>query len=109
MLFAELRPGDVEIHTHDARCLQPRTREIFSFSQCIRDNPWFRDNGLEMTKPWRVDVLQCRGSSYDVGKQIAEGFRLKAGLRRHACFAGDEAPEARHQMGNPPCWCHRRI
>jgi hypothetical protein len=27
-----------------------------------------------MTKPWRVDVLQCRGSSYDVGKQMAEGF-----------------------------------
>lgn len=28
----------------------------------------------EMTKPWRVDVLQCRGSSYNVGKQMAEGF-----------------------------------
>jgi len=27
-----------------------------------------------MTKPWRVDVLECRGSSYDVGKQVAEGF-----------------------------------
>ena len=27
-----------------------------------------------MTKPWRVDVLECRGSSYDVGKQMAEGF-----------------------------------
>ena len=27
-----------------------------------------------MTKPWRVEVLQCRGSSYDVGKQMAEGF-----------------------------------
>jgi hypothetical protein len=27
-----------------------------------------------MNKPWRVDVLQCRGSSYDVGKQMAEGF-----------------------------------
>src|SRR5882724_3514429 len=27
-----------------------------------------------MTKPWRVDVLDCRGSSYDVGKQTAEGF-----------------------------------
>jgi predicted choloylglycine hydrolase len=27
-----------------------------------------------MTKPWRVDVLQCRGSSYEVGKQMAEGF-----------------------------------
>jgi hypothetical protein len=27
-----------------------------------------------MTKPWRVDVLQCRGSSYDVGKRMAEGF-----------------------------------
>ena len=25
-------------------------------------------------KPWRVDVLECRGSSYDVGKQMAEGF-----------------------------------
>ena len=28
-----------------------------------------------MTKPWRVDVLECRGSSYDVGRQMAEGFR----------------------------------
>ena len=28
-----------------------------------------------MTKPWRVDVLECRGSAYDVGKQMAEGFR----------------------------------
>ena len=27
-----------------------------------------------MTKPWRVDVLECRGSSYDVGKQLADGF-----------------------------------
>lgn len=27
-----------------------------------------------MTQPWRVDVLECRGSSYDVGKQTAEGF-----------------------------------
>ena len=27
-----------------------------------------------MTKPWRVDVLECWGSSYDVGKQMAEGF-----------------------------------
>jgi predicted choloylglycine hydrolase len=27
-----------------------------------------------MTKPWRVDVLECRGSSYDVGKQLAEAF-----------------------------------
>ena len=27
-----------------------------------------------MTKPWRVEVLECRGSSYDVGKQVAEGF-----------------------------------
>lgn len=27
-----------------------------------------------MNKPWRVDVLQCRGSSYEVGKQMAEGF-----------------------------------
>jgi len=31
-----------------------------------------------MTKPWRVDVLQCRGSAYDVGKQMAEGFRKTA-------------------------------
>lgn len=30
--------------------------------------------GVKTTKPWRVDVLQCRGSSYDVGKQMAEGF-----------------------------------
>jgi predicted choloylglycine hydrolase len=29
---------------------------------------------LKMTGPWRVDVLQCRGSSYDAGKQLAEGF-----------------------------------
>ncbi|GEP57433.1 C45 family autoproteolytic acyltransferase/hydolase [Reyranella soli] len=27
-----------------------------------------------MTKPWRVDVLECRGNSYDVGKQLAEAF-----------------------------------
>ena len=27
-----------------------------------------------MTKPWRVDVLECRGSSYDIGRQMAEGF-----------------------------------
>jgi predicted choloylglycine hydrolase len=27
-----------------------------------------------MSKPWRVDVLDCRGSSYDVGKQLAEAF-----------------------------------
>lgn len=27
-----------------------------------------------MTKPWRVDVLQCRGSSYEVGRQMAAGF-----------------------------------
>ena len=27
-----------------------------------------------MNKSWRVDVLQCRGSSYVVGKQMAEGF-----------------------------------
>ncbi len=28
-----------------------------------------------MAKQWRVDVLECRGSPYDVGKQMAEGFR----------------------------------
>ncbi len=27
-----------------------------------------------MTKAWRVDVLECRGSSYDVGRQLAEAF-----------------------------------
>jgi hypothetical protein len=29
-----------------------------------------------MTEPhqWQVDILQWRGSSYDVGKQMAEGF-----------------------------------
>jgi predicted choloylglycine hydrolase len=27
-----------------------------------------------MTKRWQVDVLQCRGSPYDVGVQMAEGF-----------------------------------
>src|SRR4029450_120400 len=27
-----------------------------------------------MTKLWRVDVLECCGSSYDVGRQMAEGF-----------------------------------
>jgi predicted choloylglycine hydrolase len=27
-----------------------------------------------MTKLWHVDVLQCRGSSYDVGRQMAEAF-----------------------------------
>jgi len=29
---------------------------------------------LMLTKSWRVDVLECRGSSYEVGKQMAEGF-----------------------------------
>ena len=28
-----------------------------------------------MTRPWRVDVLQCRGSAYDIGRQMAEGFK----------------------------------
>jgi predicted choloylglycine hydrolase len=27
-----------------------------------------------MTSTWRVDVLECRGSSYDVGRQMAAGF-----------------------------------
>ena len=27
-----------------------------------------------MTKAWNVDVLECRGSSYDVGRQLAEAF-----------------------------------
>jgi predicted choloylglycine hydrolase len=27
-----------------------------------------------MIAPWQVDVLQCRGSSYDIGKQMAEGY-----------------------------------
>ncbi len=27
-----------------------------------------------MTKAWRVDVLECRGSSYDVGRQLAGAF-----------------------------------
>jgi len=27
-----------------------------------------------MAAQWRVDILQCRGNSYDVGKQMAEGF-----------------------------------
>jgi predicted choloylglycine hydrolase len=31
-----------------------------------------------MTKPWHVDVLQCRGSAYDIGRQMAEGFRKTA-------------------------------
>jgi hypothetical protein len=33
-----------------------------------------RTESERMTKAWRVDVLECRGSSYDVGKQLAEGF-----------------------------------
>lgn len=28
-----------------------------------------------MTSQWTVDVIACRGSSYDIGKQMAEGFR----------------------------------
>ncbi len=28
-----------------------------------------------MTQQWSVDVLTCRGSSYDIGLQVAEGFR----------------------------------
>ena len=27
---------------------------------------------MKMNKPWRVDVLRCRGSSYDVGKQMGQ-------------------------------------
>src|SRR5260370_23407678 len=34
-----------------------------------------------MTKPWRVDVLECRGSSYDAGRQRAGGLRKTAGGR----------------------------
>ena len=37
-----------------------------------------------MTKPWRVDVLECRGSSYDVGKQLAEAFLKTARGRAYA-------------------------
>lgn len=37
-----------------------------------------------MTKPWRVDVLECRGSSYEVGKQTAEGFLKTARGRAFA-------------------------
>ena len=37
-----------------------------------------------MTKPWRVDVLECRGSSYDVGKQMAEGFLATSRGRAYA-------------------------
>lgn len=28
-----------------------------------------------MTAQWSVEILACRGSSYDVGRQVAEGFR----------------------------------
>ena len=28
-----------------------------------------------MAALWSVDVLSCRGSSYDIGRQVAEGFR----------------------------------
>lgn len=31
-----------------------------------------------MTSQWTVDVIACRGSSYDVGKQMAVGFRKTA-------------------------------
>ena len=37
-----------------------------------------------MTKPWRVDVLECRGSSYDVGKQVADAFLRTARGRAYA-------------------------
>ena len=32
------------------------------------------DDPICETKPWRVAVVECRGSSYDVGVQIAKGF-----------------------------------
>jgi predicted choloylglycine hydrolase len=31
-----------------------------------------------MAKLWQVDVLECRGSAYEVGKQLAESFRKTA-------------------------------
>ncbi len=31
-----------------------------------------------MTAPWTVDIVACRGSSYDVGMQMAQGFRKTA-------------------------------
>ena len=37
-----------------------------------------------MTKAWNVDVLECRGSSYDVGKQFAEAFLRTARGRAYA-------------------------
>src|SRR5262245_12829340 len=33
------------------------------------------DDPIGETKPWRVAVVECRGSSYDVGVQTAKGFR----------------------------------
>ena len=33
------------------------------------------DGPTSETKPWRVAVVECRGSSYDVGVQTAKGFR----------------------------------
>src|SRR5690242_8753384 len=51
-----------------------------------------------MTKPWRVDVLQCRGSSYEIGRQMAEGFLKTArgrayGRREERKPFGDAQPE----------------
>ena len=40
-----------------------------------KQHEWANGRSVKrMTKPWRVDVLECRGSSYDVGKQLAEAF-----------------------------------
>jgi predicted choloylglycine hydrolase len=33
------------------------------------------DDPIGETKPWRVAVVECRGSCYDVGVQTAKGFR----------------------------------
>ena len=64
-----------------------------------------------MTKPWRVDVLQCRGSSYDVGKQMAEGFlrtprgRAFGRRREHRPFAFSlRNAEAALQAWAPNIW-----
>ena len=34
-------------------------------------------------EPWRVDLLECRGSSYEVGRQLAEGFLKTAAGRSY--------------------------
>ena len=64
-----------------------------------------------MTKPWRVDVLQCRGSAYDAGRQMAEGFKKTTRGRaygrrkeRHPFAFSLKNAEAALKMWAPNIW-----